>query len=192
MFDEKEIVPIKKVIGDIHVAELWHGPTLAFKDLALTCVAQFMEYFSKKKSRHITVIVVTSGDTGSAAIDSVRAFKYIDIICMFPKGACSKIQELQMTTVLDENVHVFSAEGNSDDFDVVMQGILKRPDLVDKYGLCTINSANWARIMIQIVHFFHAYFHVCSKPGDEVHIVVPTGGMGNTTGTCTQYATYLT
>jgi threonine synthase len=164
------------------VAELWHGPTLAFKDLALTCVAHFMEYFTKKNTRHVTVMVATSGDTGSSAIESVRRLKNIDIICMFPKGACSNVQELQMTTVLDENVHVFSVEGNSDDLDVVIQGILKQPDLVKKYNLCTINSGNWARIMIQIVHYFHVYFQVCKNLGDEVHIIVPTGAMGNVTG----------
>ena len=141
-----------------------------------------MEYFNKKNSRHFTVMVATSGDTGSSAIECVRKLKNIDIICIFPKGACSNVQELQMTTVLDENVHVFSAEGNSDDFDVIVQGILNQPDLVKKYNLCTINSGNWARIMIQIVHYFHVYFRVCGNPGDEVHIIVPTGAMGNVTG----------
>lgn len=141
-----------------------------------------MAYFNKKKSRHVTAIVATSGDTGSAAIECVRKFQNIDIICMFPKEACSRVQEQQMTTVLDENVHVFCAEGSSDDFDVVLQGILKQSDLVKKYNLCTINSANWVRIMIQIVHYFHAYFQVCDNPGDAVHIVVPTGAMGNVTG----------
>ena len=173
---------MEKVVGDIHVAELWHGPTLAFKDLSLTCVAQFMEYFNKKKCSHVTVMVATSGDTGSAAIESVRRSKNIDIICVFPKGACSSVQEQQMTTVLDENVHVFSAEGSSDDLDAVLKSILTKQDLVKKYNLCTINSVNWARIMIQIVHYFHVYFKVMKKVGDEVHIIVPTGGMGNATG----------
>lgn len=155
---------------------------MAFKDLALACVAQFMAYFNKKSSRHGTAIVATSGDTGSAAIESIRRFKNINIICMFPEGACSNVQELQMTTVIDENVHVFSAEGTSDDMDIVLQSILKQPDLVKKYNLFTLNSGNWARIMIQIVHYFHCYFRVHPNPGDEVHIVVPTGGMGNVTG----------
>jgi threonine synthase len=183
VFDHEEIIPVQKVVGDVHVAELWHGPTLAFKDLALTCVAQFIEYFNNKNSCHVTALVATSGDTGSSAIESVRSFKNIDIICLFPKGACSNVQELQMTTILDENVHVFSAEGNSDDLDVVLKSILKQPDLVKKYNLCTINSGNWARIMIQIVHYFYVYFQVCNNPGDEVHIIVPTGAMGNVTGT---------
>ena len=155
---------------------------MSFKDLSLTCVANFMEYFNNKNTRHITILVATAGDTGPAAIESVRKLKNIDIICMFAKEACSKVQELQMTTILDENVHVFSTEGNSDDFDVVVQSILKQPDLVKKYNLSTINSANWARIMIQIAHYFYAYFKVCKTFGDEVHIIVPTGGMGHVTG----------
>ena len=182
VFDYDEIIPVEKVVGEIYVAELWHGPTMAFKDLSLTCVAQFMEYFNKKKCHHITVMVATSGDTGSAAIESVRRSKNIDIICAFPKGACSSVQERQMTTVLDENVHVFSAEGSSDDIDAVMKSILTKQDIVEKYNLCTINSINWARVMIQIVHYFHVYFKVLKKVGDELHIIVPTGGMGNATG----------
>lgn len=182
VFDTEEIIPIKKVVDNLHVAELWHGPTLAFKDLALTCVAQFMAYFNKKCSRHITVMVVTSGDTGSSAIEFVRKFNNLDIICTFPKGACSKVQELQMTTVMDQNVHTFAAEGNCDDLDILVQNIFKQPDLVKKYNLCTINSGNWARIMIQIVHYFYVYFQVANNPGDVVHIIVPTGAMGNVTG----------
>ncbi|XP_028413697.1 threonine synthase-like 2 [Dendronephthya gigantea] len=187
VFDHKDIIPVKKVVQGVYVAELWHGPTLAFKDLALACVAQFIAYFNKKKSRHGTAIVATSGDTGSAAIESIQRFKNINIICMFPKGACSNVQQLQMTTVVDENVHVFSAEGTSDDMDIVLQSILKQPDLVKKYNLFTLNSGNWARIMIQIVHYFHVYFQVHPNPGDEVNIVVPTGGMGNVTAGCIAY-----
>lgn len=171
-----------KVSDKIYVAEMWHGPSLAFKDLALSCVAQFMAFFNAKQSRHVTILVATSGDTGSAAIESVRKFKNIDIICMFPRGACSAIQELQMTTVIEDNVHVFSSEGTSDDMDVVLRSILKDSALVRKYNLCTINSANWARIMIQIVHYFHVYFQLCDNVGDKVHVIVPTGGMGNVTG----------
>ncbi len=182
-FDHEEIIPVQKVVGDVHVAEIWHGPTLSFKDLSICCLGQFMEYFTKKKSRHITALVATSGDTGCSSTEILRKCANIDVICMFPTGSCSKVQKLQMTTILDENVHVFSAEGNTDDFDAVIQSILKQPDLVKKYNLCTINSGNWARIMIQIVHYFYVYFKVCSNLKDEVHFIVPSGGTGNLSGT---------
>lgn len=155
---------------------------MAFKDLALSCVAQFMTYFNEKNKRHFTIIVSTSGDTGGAAIESVRHSCWIDIVVMFPKGRCSKVQELQMTTVLDKNVHVFCGEGTSDDLDIPLKNCLTNPELVKKHGLCSINSINWARIMIQIVHYFYTYFQASCSIGDKVKIVVPTGGAGNITG----------
>lgn len=179
-FDHEKIIPIVKV-RDFYVAELWHGKTMAFKDLALSCVAQFMEYFNEKRKRHITVIVSTSGDTGSAAIESVRMSNWIDIIVMFPKGYCSKVQELQMTTVLDDNVHVFCGEGTSDDLDIPLKNCLTNKNLVKEHGLCSINSVNWARIMIQTVHYFYTYFQASDNIHDEVEIVVPTGAAGNIT-----------
>lgn len=179
----EEVVPVVKV-EDVFVAELWHGASMAFKDLALSCVSQFMAYFNAKKRRHVTVIISTSGDTGSAAIESVRHLDYINIVVMFPKGRCSKVQERQMTTVLDENVHVFCGEGTSDDLDIPIKNCLTNPELVKKHGLCSINSINWARIMTQIAHYFYVYYR--ARHGADVHtkveIVVPTGGAGNITG----------
>ena len=187
-FDCEEIIPFKKV-QDISVLELWHGPSLAFKDLALSCVGQFLEFFNRRRNKHITIIVSTSGDTGSAAIESVRCFSWIDIIVMFPKGRCSKVQELQMTTVLDENVHVVCADGTSDECDVPLKNCLTDKELVKTRGLCAINSINWARILIQICHYFYAYFRAnrgvnCGQ--GKVDIAVPTGGAGNITGIFSQ------
>jgi threonine synthase len=180
-FDHEDIIPVKKV-GDVYVAELWHGPTLAFKDLAQQCVGQMIEYFTSKSSRRVTLLVSTSGDTGSAAIESVRRLQNVDIICMFPMGGCSNVQELQMTTILDDNVHVLASEGSSFDNDVVLQSILKNPEVAKMYQLGTINSFMWARPMMQIVHYFYCYLQVCSNPGEEVEFIVPTGGAGNLTG----------
>ncbi|XDB55279.1 PREDICTED: threonine synthase-like 2 isoform X2 [Capra hircus] len=108
-FRRREVVHLSRLRNGLNVLELWHGVTYAFKDLSLCCTAQLLQYFLKKRKRHITVVVGTSGDTGSAAIESVQGAKNVDIIVLLPKGHCTKIQELQMTTVLRENVHVFGA-----------------------------------------------------------------------------------
>ncbi|KAK2092807.1 Threonine synthase-like 2, partial [Saguinus oedipus] len=106
-FRHREVVHMSRLRNGLNVLELWHGVTYAFKDLSLSCTAQFLQYFLEKKEKHVTVVIGTSGDTGSAAIESVQGAKNVDIIVLLPKGHCTKIQELQMTTVLKENVHVF-------------------------------------------------------------------------------------
>ncbi|XP_047602441.1 threonine synthase-like 2 isoform X2 [Lutra lutra] len=108
-FRHREVVHLSRLKNGLNVLELWHGVTYAFKDLALGCTAQFLQYFLEKKEKHVTVVVGTSGDTGSAAIESVQGAKNVDMIVLLPQGHCTKIQELQMTTVLRENVHVFRA-----------------------------------------------------------------------------------
>uniref|UniRef100_A0A9L0JAM5 Threonine synthase like 2 n=1 Tax=Equus asinus TaxID=9793 RepID=A0A9L0JAM5_EQUAS len=108
-FRHREVVHLSRLKNGLNVLELWHGVTYAFKDLSLSCTAQFLQYFLEKRKKHVTVVVGTSGDTGSAAIESVQGAKNVDIIVLLPKGHCTKIQELQMTTVLKENVHVFGA-----------------------------------------------------------------------------------
>ncbi|KAM9212991.1 threonine synthase-like 2 isoform 2-T2 [Dugong dugon] len=108
-FRHQEVVHLSRLRNGLDMLELWHGATYAFKDLSLCCTAQFLQYFLEKRERHVTVVVGTSGDTGSAAIESVQGAKNVDIIVLLPKGHCSRIQELQMTTVLKENVHVFEA-----------------------------------------------------------------------------------
>ncbi|XP_043918044.1 threonine synthase-like 2 isoform X2 [Protopterus annectens] len=162
--------------------------TYAFKDLALSCVGQFLQYFLNKRNKHVTVLVGTAGDTGSAAIESVRGLKWIDIIVMLPKGRCTRIQELQMTTVIEDNVTVFSVDGTSDEIDGIIRKLFADTAFAKKHNLMSLNSINWCRIMVQIAHFFYAYF-VCatSKLEDSlavVEVVVPTGGAGNITAGC--------
>lgn len=174
--------PVKHLTDDLHVAEMFHGKTKAFKDIALALLAQFLEFFLEKQNKHSTVLVGTSGDTGSAAIESVRGLKHIDIVVLFPKGYCTKVQELQMTTVLDKNVHVYGVEGSSDDLDVPIKQCTLDKEFVDAYNIGCMNSVNIGRILAQIVYYFHVYLKVCNKVGEKVKIVVPTGAMGNTTG----------
>ncbi|MBN3290930.1 THNS2 protein, partial [Polypterus senegalus] len=187
-FQLKEVVHLSKLKDGLNVLELWHGPTMAFKDLGMLCLGQFLRYFLKKNGLQATIIVGTSGDTGSAAIESVRGMNGVDIIVIYPKGRCTKVQELQMTTVTENNVHVFEADGTSDDIDVILRKLFADLAFVKEHILMSSNSINWFRILVQMAHFFYGYFQcvplqeLSSLPLLEV--VVPTGGAGNITAGC--------
>ncbi|XP_004844607.1 threonine synthase-like 2 isoform X3 [Heterocephalus glaber] len=187
-FRSGDVVHLRKLKNELNVLELWYGVTYAFKDLSLSCAAQFLQYFLEKKGKHVTIVVGTSGDTGSAAIESVQGAKNVDIIVLLPKGHCTKIQELQMTTVLKENVHVFGVEGNSDELDEPIKAMFTDVAFVKKHNLMSLNSINWCRVLVQIAHHFFAYFQ-CSPSLDMhplpfVEMVVPTGAGGNLAAGC--------
>ncbi|VTJ89453.1 Hypothetical predicted protein [Marmota monax] len=188
-FRHKDVVHLCRLVQGLNVLELWHGVTRAFKDLSLSCTAQFLQYFLEKREKHITVVVGTSGDTGSAAIESVLEAKNVDIIVLLPKGHCSRIQELQMTTVLRENVHVFEVEGNSDQLDVPIKAVFADLPFVEKHNLMSLNSVNWSRVLVQMAHYFFAYFRCAPSldgcPLPTVEVVVPTGAAGNLAAGCT-------
>ncbi|XP_064643743.1 threonine synthase-like 2 [Lineus longissimus] len=181
-FRHEDVVPVTKLKDGLHVHELFHGITYAFKDLALSCVGQFMDYFLSKRKKRIIILVVTSGDTGSAALEAVRGSKWIDIIVMLPKDRCSRVQELMMTTVLEDNCHLYRVDGNCDDLDEVMKAVLTDENYCKKHSITTINSVNWARIMVQIAHHIYGYLKVCRSIGETVETVIPTGGCGNLSG----------
>uniref|UniRef100_A0A8C0IJ82 Threonine synthase N-terminal domain-containing protein n=1 Tax=Chelonoidis abingdonii TaxID=106734 RepID=A0A8C0IJ82_CHEAB len=185
-FRHENVVHLARLKNGLNVLELWHGVTYAFKDLSLSCTGQFLQYFMKKRKKHVTILVGTSGDTGSSAIESVRGENNMDIFVLLPKDLCSQIQELQMTTVIEENVHVFIAHGNSDEIDEPIKELFADADFARKYNLMSLNSINWSRIMVQITHYFYAYFQCTPSmdmtPLPAVEIVVPTGGGGNLTG----------
>jgi len=176
---EENPIDIAKLSNGLNVAELFNGPTLAFKDLALGVVGQLYEYFLDKAQKHMTVLIGTSGDTGSAAINAVRGLKWVDVVVLLPKGRCTEIQELQMTTVLDDNVHCFGVDGSSDDLDVPIKAVFADHAYTANNNLCSINSINWARILVQISHYFYCYFQLAQNVGDPVEIVIPTGACGN-------------
>ncbi|XP_032033284.1 threonine synthase-like 2 isoform X9 [Hylobates moloch] len=182
-FRHREVVHLSRLRNGLNVLELWHGVTYAFKDLSLSCTAQFLQYFLEKREKHVTVVVGTSGDTGSAAIESVQGAKNMDIIVLLPKGHCTKIQELQMTTVLKENVHVFGVEGNSDELDEPIKTVFADVAFVKKHNLMSLNSINWSRVLVQMAHHFFAYFQCTPSldmhPLPLVEVVVPTGAAGN-------------
>ncbi|KAB1256820.1 Threonine synthase-like 2 [Camelus dromedarius] len=184
-FRHKEVVHLSRLRNGLNVLELWHGVTYAFKDLSLGCTAQFLQRFLEKRKQRVTVVVGTSGDTGSAAIESVHGAKNVDIIVLLPKGHCTRIQELQMTTVLRENVHVFGGklEGNSDELDEPIKAVFADVAFVKKHNLMSLNSINWSRVLVQMAHHFFAYFRCApsldTDPLPAVEVVVPTGAAGN-------------
>lgn len=180
-FGHEDIVSMATV-NNFHVLELFYGKTLAFKDYPLASVGVFMDYFLNKRKKNAIALVGTSGDTGSAAIESVRRSQWIDIVVLYPKGRCTQIQELQMTTILDENVHVVEVGGTSDDLDVPIKNCFSDPAYIEANNLCMINSTNWCRILAQTVHLIYAYLKVCSEVGHTVKIVIPSGALGHCTG----------
>jgi len=178
-FLHEEVVPTIE-LGDFHVMELFHGPTFAFKDVALQALGNLYEYFLKRNKRRLTVVGATSGDTGGAAIYGMRGKENVECFILFPKGRVSKIQQQQMTSVLDDNVHCVSIEGGTfDDCQDIVKALFGDLDFKSKYGLGAVNSINWARIMFQITYYFYTYFKLYPSCDGEISFSVPTGNFGD-------------
>jgi len=171
------VAPIRKV-GSQHILELFHGPTLAFKDVALQLLGNLFEHILGQRGGKLNILAATSGDTGSAAIYGVRGRQGIQIFVMHPAGRVSPLQERQMTTVLDANVHNLSVTGSFDDCQQIMKSLAGDLDFKRRVSLGAVNSVNWARVMAQIVYYFAAYFQVC-RPGQPIRFSVPTGNFGD-------------
>ena len=177
-FRHPKITPVKSM-GEIHILELFHGPTFAFKDVALQFLGNLFEYFLKKRNHPLRIIGATSGDTGSAAIHGMRGKKGVDVFMLHPKGRVSPIQELQMTTVLDSNIHNLAIEGSFDDAQAIVKALFNDYEFKQNYHLGSVNSINWARILAQIVYYFYAWFQVTKGESEYVSFAVPTGNFGN-------------
>ena len=177
-FRHPKITPVKS-IGGIHILELFHGPTFAFKDVALQFLGNLFECFLKKRNHPLRIIGATSGDTGSAAIHGMRGKKGVDVFMLHPKGRVSPIQELQMTTVLDSNIHNLAIEGSFDDAQAIVKALFNDYEFKQNYHLGSVNSINWARILAQIVYYFYAWFQVTKGESEYVSFAVPTGNFGN-------------
>jgi len=177
-FAHPDVVPSVKV-GDVYCMELFHGPTFAFKDVALQALGNLYEYFLKRNSRRLTVLGATSGDTGSAAIYGLRGKKNVECFILFPEGRVSKIQQQQMTSVLDANVHCVAVKGTFDDCQDIVKGLFGDLDFKRQYGLGAVNSINWARIMFQITYYFWTYFKLCPECNGVMSFSVPTGNFGD-------------
>lgn len=175
-FDDERVTPLVPV-GDMHIMELFHGPTLAFKDVALQFLGNVFEYVLARDGGQLNILGATSGDTGSAAIAGVRGKENINIFIMFPDGRTSPLQERQMTTVLDDNVQNIAIEGSFDDCQSILKGVFADLEFKDKYQLGAVNSVNWARVLAQVVYYFAAWVQLGSPKAFQV--AVPTGNFGN-------------
>lgn len=178
-FDHPQTTPVVKQ-DNLYILELFHGPTLAFKDVALQFLGNLFEYLLEKSGRRMNIIGATSGDTGSAAIYGVRGRKNINIFILHPKGRVSPIQELQMTTVTDNNVFNLAVEGTFDDAQSIVKEIFGDLQYKEKHALGAVNSINWARVLAQVVYYFYAWFQVNKDTGCEgIEVSVPTGNFGD-------------
>jgi threonine synthase len=178
-FEHPQITPVIKQ-DDLYILELFHGPTLAFKDVALQFLGNLFEYFLVKSGKKMNIIGATSGDTGSAAIYGVRGKDNINIFILHPKGRVSPIQELQMTTVTDDNVFNLAIEGTFDDAQSIVKEIFGDLDFKERHSLGAVNSINWARVLAQVVYYFYAWFQVNQETGaEQIEVSVPTGNFGD-------------
>src|SRR4051794_7684636 len=179
-FRDPEVTPVKKLKEDMYVLELFHGPTFAFKDVALQFLGNLYSYIAKKTGVTINILGATSGDTGASAIEGVRGKEGIRICILHPHGKVSKVQELQMTTVHDESVLNLAIEGTFDDGQRIIKELFADLEFKNKYHLRAINSINFARILAQTVYYFYAYFQVAKERDiKSLNFSVPTGNFGD-------------
>ncbi|MEK3795918.1 threonine synthase [Paenibacillus sp. FSL R7-0204] len=178
-FRAPEVTPLHRVSDSLYVLELFHGPTFAFKDVALQFMGELYSYIAKVRGEIIHILGATSGDTGAAAIQGVRGKEGIKICILHPHGKVSKVQELQMTTVDDSNVLNLSVEGNFDDCQKIIKELFADLDFKGRYHLRAINSINFVRILAQTVYYFHAYLQLPGSDQKKVNISVPSGNFGN-------------
>jgi len=177
-FTSTEIAPLKEIGKNEYLLELFHGPTLAFKDFALQVLGQFFDYILKTKGRTSTIIGATSGDTGSAAIEAFRDRDALEVFMLHPLGRVSDVQRRQMTTVKSSNIHNIAIEGTFDDCQDLVKAMFNDEPFRRRMRLGAVNSINWARIMSQTVYYFYAAAKV-SVPTGPVSFAVPTGNFGN-------------
>ncbi len=175
-FNHEKVTPVVQV-GDFHLLELYHGPTLAFKDIALQFLGNVFEYILDDQQSCLNILGATSGDTGSAAIEGVRGKSNINIFILFPEGRTSPVQEAQMTTVPDANVFNIAVDGSFDDCQSLIKAIFSDMPFKQEYQLGAVNSVNWARVLAQIVYYFFAWYEL-DKP-KTFDVSVPTGNFGD-------------
>ncbi len=177
-FDDPAVAPLVPLEDGLFLQELFHGPTLAFKDYALQLVGRLFDAVLAVRGERITVVGATSGDTGPAGIAACAGREAIDIFMLHPKDRTSEVQRRQMTTVPDGNVFNIAVEGTFDDCQDMVKALFADDGLRDRVGLSAVNSINWARVMGQIVYYVHAALQV-GAPERPVSFAVPTGNFGN-------------
>jgi len=181
-FREKDVVKLRKV-GDLEILELFHGPTLAFKDVAMQFIGNLYEHYLEKNNSEINIVVATSGDTGAAAIDAIKNKKNLNIFVLHPNNKISSVQRQIMTTGPAKNVFNIAIEGNFDDCQNIVKSMFADLQFSKSINMSGVNSINWARIIAQAVYYFYSYFKINSS--DKISFSVPTGNFGDV------YAGYL-
>jgi threonine synthase len=177
-FTDAAVAPLRQIGHEEWVVELFHGPTLAFKDVAMQLLARLMDHVLTERKMRVTIVGATSGDTGGAAIEAFRDRANVDVFILFPKGRVSPVQQRQMTTAAASNVHALAIEGTFDDCQAIVKRLFNDASFRDQVSLTGVNSINWARILAQVVYYFTAAVDV-GAPERPVSFTVPTGNFGD-------------
>jgi threonine synthase len=177
-FAHASVTPLRQLDEQHWLLELHHGPTLAFKDVALQLLGLLFEEFLARNDDHLTVVGATSGDTGSAAIDALAGRERIDVFMLHPKGRVSDVQRRQMTTVRAPNIHNIAIEGSFDDAQAMVKRMFADPAMNRRFRISAVNSINWARLAAQVVYYFAAAVQL-GAPHRKVAFAVPTGNFGD-------------
>ncbi len=178
-FDDPDVVPLVELDNGVWLAELFHGPTLAFKDIALQLVGRLFDHELTRRGEKVTVVGATSGDTGSAAIEALRDRETAEVFIFHPAGRVSEVQRRQMTTVDAPNIHNIAVEGTFDDCQDLVKALFADTELRDRRNLSAVNSINWARVMAQIVYYVSSSARLGGGEGRPIAFSVPTGNFGN-------------
>jgi threonine synthase len=177
-FRHPATAPLVQLGDSLFVLELFHGPTLAFKDLAMQLVARLMDHVLRARGERTTIVVATSGDTGGAAVEAFRGRSQVDVVVLYPHGRISDVQRRMMTSAPDNNVHALAIEGNFDDCQALVKAMFNHHAFRDQVRLSGVNSINWARVLAQVVYYFTAAVALGS-PHRKVAFTVPTGNFGD-------------
>jgi threonine synthase len=177
-FRHPATAPLVQLNDSLFVLELFHGPTLAFKDLAMQLVSRLMDHVLQKRGERTTIVVATSGDTGGAAVEAFRGRAQADVVVLYPHGRISEVQRRMMTTAPDNNVHALAIEGNFDDCQALVKAMFNHHAFRDRVRLSGVNSINWARVLAQVVYYFTAAVAL-GAPHRKIAFTVPTGNFGD-------------
>ncbi len=177
-FRHPATAPLVQLGDSLFVLELFHGPTLAFKDLAMQLVSRMMDHVLRARGERTTIVVATSGDTGGAAVEAFRGRAQVDVVVLYPHGRISDVQRRMMTSAPDSNVHALAIEGTFDDCQALVKAMFNHHAFRDRVRLSGVNSINWARVLAQVVYYFTAAVALGS-PHRKVAFTVPTGNFGD-------------
>jgi threonine synthase len=177
-FDHPAVTPLQQIAPDTFVLELFHGPTLAFKDVAMQLLARLMDHILVRRGQRATIVGATSGDTGGAAVEAFRGSERVDVMILYPQGRVSDVQRRMMTTPTEQNVHAMAIEGTFDDCQALVKGMFNHHAFRDRVRLSGVNSINWGRIVAQVTYYFVAAAAL-GAPYRAVSFSVPTGNFGD-------------